>query len=471
MPPLTQPPASSPPRKGSDTIAAIATPPGHGGVGIVRLSGPQAKDVGRRLFAPSSPNFSDFTPRLLHHGSVLDSMPEGPVLDEVLLVWFPGPRSYTGEDVIEINCHGGPAVVGAILEAALRCGCRLAEPGEFTKRAFLNGRLDLAQAEAVAEIIAAPSKQGLRLAQAKLSGRLGERIRDLRKGLLELKQLFCLALDFPEEDLEEASPRQFEDLLAPAMTSIRELLAAHERARAWREGALAVLAGLVNAGKSSLLNALLGFERAIVTPAPGTTRDYLEEPLLLDGLPVRLVDTAGLRESGDIVERHGIARSRDLAGQADLVLLVHDASLPLQEEERELLASLPPERVLVLLNKCDLAVDSATLTEELAALNMEQLRVSATTGMGLEEMARRLRERLAHAPPGEELAPNLRQSQALESALRELEALLAELRQGAPCDLLDVRLEAALRHLALVTGEICPDEVLNAIFENFCIGK
>lgn len=440
----------------------------------MRCSGPQAKDIAKSLFAPSSLAFSDFIPRMLHHGHLVEhasAEAEG-VLDEVLVVWMPAPHSYTGEDVVEFHCHGGRAILAAVLESLYAAGCRPAEKGEFTKRAFFNGRLDLTQAEAVAEAIAAPGREGLRLAQARLSGRLGQQIDELRQRLLHAKQLLCLALDFPEDEVEEATPAALDAVIAPVLQTMQELLAGHQRARAWREGVLAVLAGQVNAGKSSLLNALLGYERAIVTPEPGTTRDYLEEPLLLDGLPVRLVDTAGLRETGDIVERQGLERSRDLASQADIVLLVHDASLPVQPEERELLASLPLDRVLVLCNKDDLAAGAPLgLLDEFRALDVEALRVSAKTGAGLEALARRLRERLAEIPVAGELAPNLRQSRALALASEELQALRQELAAGTPYDLLDVRLEAALRHLAEITGEICPDDVLNAIFEQFCIGK
>jgi len=464
-----------------DTIAAVATPPGSGGVGIVRLSGPRAAQVARTLFRPAAASFRDFTPRQLHHGRLVspahhddpESLENEDILDEVLAVLMPGPNSFTGEDVVEFHCHGGRAILAAVLETVLAQGCRLAERGEFTRRAFLNGRLDLSQAEAVAEAIAAPGREGLRLAQARLSGRLGRQIDELRARLLACKQLLCLALDFPEDDVEEASPDELDAQLAPVEQAIHGLLAGYERARAWREGVLAVLAGLVNAGKSSLLNALLGFERAIVTPEPGTTRDYLEEPLLLHGLPVRLVDTAGLRETGDIVERQGLERSRDLAAQADIVLLVHDATLPLQPQERELLSTLRPEGVLALCNKADLLPQGAApaAMQELRNLGVEALACSAASGAGLEELATRLQQRLAGAPPSGELAPNLRQSRALALALEELAALRKELAQGQPYDLLDVRLEAVLRHLAGITGEICPDEVLDGIFQQFCIGK
>ncbi len=460
----------------TDTIAAIATPQGlHGGVGIVRISGPAARSIATRLFRSASPRFSGFKPHRLHHGRLVAPDNENDVLDEILLAFMPAPHSFTGEDVVELHCHGGPMLLATVLEAVYACGARPAERGEFTKRAFLNGRLDLPQAEAVAEAIAAPSREGLRLAQAALSGRFGKLAASIRERLLEIKQQLCLALDFSEEDIEEASPEALLRMLAPLIDEIQILLANHLRARAWREGSLVVLAGLVNAGKSSLLNALLGFERAIVTAAPGTTRDYLEETLLLDGLPVRLVDTAGLRATGDIVELQGLERSRDLARQADLLVLVHDAALPPRPEELELLHSLDAvgSRVLAVRSKCDLPAAPQAL-EAWSALGLETVAVSSSTGQGIEELAHCIRRRLAESPPDAQagdLAPNLRQSECLRRALIELQALRQELLQGLPYDLCDLRLEAALRHLAAVTGHICPDDVLEAVFQSFCIGK
>lgn len=459
-------------RDNDDTIVAIATPPGQGGVGIIRLSGPDAAPLATSIFRSAASSFTGFVPRHMHYGHAVSPDANEDLLDEVLAVWMPGPNSFTGENVVEFHCHGGNAILQSVLDALIQCGARPAERGEFTKRAFLNGRLDLTQAEAVAEAIAAPSREGARLAQAKMAGRLGHEVSKLRRLLMSLKQNICVSLDFPEDEIEEASPEQLEASLLPVMKGIRTLLAGHERARAWREGALAVLAGKVNAGKSSLLNALLGYERAIVTELPGTTRDYLEETLLLDGLPVRMVDTAGLRPTGDIVERQGVERSRDLATQADLVVFVHDAASPLGSEEHELLLQHPPERVLAVLNKSDTlqggAPPAAAILQE---KGYEWLQLSAKSGQGVEELALRLRARLGDSPPEGDLAPNLRQSKALAAALEELEAMRNDLAAGVPYDLLDVRVEAASHHLARITGEVTADDVLNEIFDSFCIGK
>lgn len=453
----------------SDTIAAIATPLGQGGIGIIRISGPDAAAILQRLFRSSSASFAGFRPRFMHHGRIADA--SGELLDDVLVVHMPGPRTFTGEDVVEIHCHGGPAIVSAVLEAVFACGGRAADAGEFTKRAFLNGRMDLTQAEAVAEMIAAPVKSGVRLAQAKLDGMLGRRIAELRGRLELVRMKLCVAVDFPEEDIECLSPEEFLDDIASVREALAELLRNYERARCWREGVLVVLAGQVNAGKSSLMNGLLGRTRAIVTDIPGTTRDFLEEQLSFEGLPVRLVDTAGLRETGDIVEQEGVRISRDLASQADLVLLVVDARTGVGHAEEELVASVGADRVMVVLNKTDL-VEALPVVPQGCAY----VAVSAKKGEGLDTLvgmarAHVLSRREGGEPESGDLVPNLRQSRALRDAQDELEHLQQDIRLQLPYDILGVRLEAACAILSEITGETTPDDILNKIFESFCIGK
>jgi len=498
---------------GPETIAAIATPPGQGGVGIIRLSGPEARRIGLALFRFSDPERSDFMPRMLHHGSALDAA--GSPLDEALAVFMPGPRSYTGEDVLELHCHGSSAVLREALSAALSQGARLAERGEFTRRAFLNGRLDLTQAEAVAELIAAPDRAAVFLARTRLAGHLGERVRALRSHLERLRAELCVAVDFPEDEVDCLSPETFLSGVETVASQVRDLLAAGERTRVFREGALVVLAGPVNAGKSSLLNALLGRERAIVSETPGTTRDWLEESVSLDGLPVRLVDTAGLREAADSVELEGVRRSRELLERADLVLLVLDANLAVDSTSLVLVNDIGPERLLVVFNKTDLGIGEGAalpgphppgstapwthcpprpeepaearetrpentggpggLVPPAARGMFQALSVSARTGAGVAELAEAVRARLTEAAGGEpqpgELAPNLRQARAMQAALDELAALAMDITTGVPYDLLGVRLETACVHLGEISGEIAPQDVLDAVFDTFCIGK
>ena len=467
-----------------DTIIAIATAPGPGAVGIVRLSGPEAQALAGALFRSPHAGFSGLKPRRLHHGSLVDA--SGRVLDEALVAVMPGPGSFTGEDVAEFHCHGGPAVLRAVLEELLARGARLARPGEFTLRAFLGGKLDLTQAEAVAETIAAPTRAALHLAQLKLSGALSQRIADLRGALESLRARLCLAVDFPDEDVECLPLSALRQEALAVAAGVERLLAGVERARAWREGVLAVLAGRVNAGKSSLLNALVGRRRALVSEVPGTTRDYLEEQLDLSGLLVRLVDTAGLRgpdgpEALDPVEAQGQDLSREFMGRAEAVLYVIDAAQPLHQVDRAALAGLAPGRSLVLLNKCDLPAsrECGQEAEDAAkALGLDSVRVSARTGEGLEELCAGLREKLLDGrtgacaePDPDEVAPNARQAAVLRQAQAELVALADDALAGLPYDILGVRLEAACRLLSELTGEITPDGVLEGIFATFCLGK
>ena len=338
----------------NDTIAAIATPPGAGAVGIIRVSGPDARSVGMALFHSGRSGFAGFRPYHLHHGQL--RTPEGTFVDEALVAFMPGPRSFTGEDVVELHCHGGMAILRTVMEQCLELGVRPAGPGEFSKRAFLNGRMDLARAEAVMELVNAPSETAIRLAGAKLEGHFSRRVEELRLLLENLRVQLCVAVDFPEDEVDCLAPAALDAALEEAGAAIADLAGNHERVRHWRDGALVVLAGQVNAGKSSLLNAVLGVNRAIVTEIPGTTRDYLEEPVSLDGLPVRLVDTAGLRDAAGTVESLGITRSRELAASADLVLLVIDADLGPGAEDLSLLDQDVP--LLVLANKMDLVSES-----------------------------------------------------------------------------------------------------------------
>lgn len=485
----------------ADTIAAIATPPGLGGIAILRVSGPEAGSVLRALFTPSRPLASGaFRPRFMHHGHCLDA--DGRRLDEALAVFMPAPHSFTGEDTAEIHCHGGMGVTAALLEASLAAGARPALPGEFTRRAFLNGRLDLTRAEAVAEMIAAPTRQGVRLAAAKLDGLLAGEIRGLRQATDALRVQALAAMDFPDEALELLPREALLSDIEAAAGRIARLLAAFERARLWREGASAVLAGPVNAGKSSLLNALLGRERAIVSPEPGTTRDSIEESVNLGGLPLRLTDTAGLRAGGGVIEAEGIRRSHDLANAADLVLLVGDITARSTDHEREFLRrnwdKVADGRLILVFNKSDLldgdpgerarsegrARLRAAAPEGLDATALEEalrgcpcLALSAKSGLGLDALAACLRRALTEGASGgaedgtDDVAPNLRQSRLLRAAHEELRALDGAVRQGMGPEIASAHLDAAARLLDEVTGASGAEELLDMVFADFCIGK
>lgn len=463
------------------TIAAIATAPGAGGIGIVRLSGPEAGSILSLVFRPLSPRFETFRPWRLHHGRVLDD--GGEELDDVLAVYMPGPHTFTGEDMAEIHCHGGHFLVQAVLESVLRWGAEQAERGEFSRRAFRNGRLDLSQAEAVAELIAAPSREAVRFGLSRLDGLLGRRVKALRTQLDGLRAQMCLAVDFPDEEVESLPPADFAAAAAATAEAVAALLRGQRRARVMERGALVVLAGAVNAGKSSLMNALLGRQRALVTDIPGTTRDYIEEICDLDGLPVRLVDTAGLRRADDSVEELGIALSREKLAQADAVVLMLDGKALGEAGARaencpepaaaEVLALAGDVPLLLVWNKVD-CCDPACFPPRWAG-NRPVVRLCARTGAGLEDLAARLRELVlaeaAERPPDDGLAPNARQALALERALAELRGLHDDILAGHPYDCCAVRLDAATAHLDEVTGRSSTEDVLNSIFEQFCIGK
>ncbi len=458
-----------------DTIAAIATAPGAGGIGIVRVSGPQALPVLETLFAPAGTG--SWRPWTLRRGRVRDAA--GETLDDALAVFMPGPKTFTGEDVAELQCHGGPVLLATVLEACLNAGARLAERGEFTRRAFLNGRMDLTQAEAVAEMIAAPSKEGARLAAAKLDGVLGQRIAGLRERVEHLRAQLCLAVDFPDDEVECLPREGFLAAIAEVNTAVAALLAGFERTRCWREGVTVALAGPVNAGKSSLLNALLGRQRAVVTEYAGTTRDFLEESVQLAGLPVRLVDTAGLRETDNPAEAQGIRLGRSMIASADVVLLMVDGAEGTTSDTWKLLDELGPERTLLVWNKSDLATPPLRWYVPVTGISAPPAGhavLSARLGEGLETLAEAVRElALARSqgrePEPGEAVPNLRQARSLAEVRGELDALDQAVRAGIPYDLCAVRLEGAASALAEITGLDTPEDVLNRIFASFCIGK
>jgi len=442
-----------------DTIAAIATPLGEGGIGIVRLSGAEARSITEKLFS------GQLQPNHLTYGHIRDC-DSGEVVDEVLVSYMPAPHSYTREDVVEINCHGGPMPLKRVLELLLCCGARLAHPGEFTLRAFLNGRLDLTQAEAVLHIIQARTAASLRLAVAGLEGNLSNRIKELRSQLMPLLAYLTACIDFPEDEVEE------QDIVGPlseTLKRIHELLASADAGIIYRQGVRTAIVGRPNVGKSSLLNRLLRHSRAIVSPIPGTTRDTLEEVVNIKGIPFVLVDTAGIRHSRDLLESLSVERSRQALEQADLVLLVLDTSQPLTIADLEIISSLAQKRVLVAANKNDLPNQA-----DLSGLSWPLVPISALSGDGLaqlEEMMASLILRGQVYTSDHLLVSTLRQKQALEKAAHYLESALEAIKTGLPEDFISIDLTSAVNTLGEITGETVGEELLESIFSQFCVGK
>ncbi len=453
-----------------DTIAAIATPPGEGGIGIVRLSGAQAHPIAQVVFRPLHPG--PLRPYRLRYGHVVEA--SGAPIDEALCAYMRAPRSFTREDVIEISCHGGALSVQLTLARVLEAGARLARPGEFTLRAFLNGRIDLTQAEATLDVIRAQTTAGLALAQAQLGGWLAQEVRHLRGQLLEPLAYLTALIDFPEDDVPyQAYLPAIQDSLA----GVERLLAGATQGIVYRQGARAALVGRPNVGKSSLLNALLRVQRAIVTPIPGTTRDTLEETANLDGIPVVLIDTAGIHESHDPVEQLGVERSRHALAGADLALLVLDATVPPGPADR-VIAELTYEKPTILIwNKQDV-VQNPDLVAPCPFDHPHLLGVvatTATTGGGIDRLIQTIsRALLGGAPLGAgaaHLVSSPRHRDALQRAADYLRAVLISCEQGVTVDLVAGDLTVALNALGEITGEAVGEDLLDTIFARFCIGK
>jgi tRNA modification GTPase len=451
-----------------DTIAAIATPLGEAGLGVIRLSGPEAVPLASRLVQTRAPLDGAAT-HTLHHGWIVRGEQR---LDEVVVALFRSPTSYTGEDVVEFSCHGSPAVLRTLLQWLLDSGARLARPGEFTQRAFANGRMDLAQAEAVATLIGAKSARAAQAAADQLSGGLSKRVNALRRSLTDLLADLEANLDFVEEDLPNLPQERLRDGISDLRREVENLLSTSVRGRRLREGLTVVLTGRPNVGKSSLFNALLAEERAIVTPVPGTTRDILEEGLTWNGHALTLVDTAGLRETTDPVEAEGTARARRARDRADLVVFVIDGSQPLSDEDRALALATRGTRAIAALNKSDRG--ARVSSADAAGLGFSTaLRVSALTGEGLPALRAAV---LSHLPDdahtGETIViVNERHGEKLAEAGAALDDAARAVAAGRSEEAVAADLRRAGEALAAITGHDVGDDVLDAIFRRFCIGK
>ena len=458
----------------TETISGISTPLGEGGIGIIRISGQDALKVAERItILKAKIPFSSILSHTIHYGFVADPT-TGDKIDEILMLYMKGPRSFTGEDVVELHCHGGLVPVRSIYELTVQFGARPAEPGEFTKRAFLNGRIDLAQAEAVIDIIRAKTEASSRAALTQLQGILSAKINEMRQSLLEMLAYAEAAIDFPEDDIEEITTAQIAERVGVILTQIDELVASAHSGKIMREGLFTVIAGKPNVGKSSLLNALLRESRAIVTDIPGTTRDVIEEFINLKGIPLRLVDTAGVRETNDVVEKIGVEKTQEILRKADLILLMLDASLPLSEEDRALLISLKDRPVIILINKTDLPLKLDTAEVARIVPEKKILRLSVVDKEGLQELEDYLVSLVyeGRVAGGEgTIITNARHLYALQKARDSLSDVLQTAGAQMPVDCIVVDLKAAWEFLGEITGDTVREDIIDQIFATFCLGK
>ncbi|HLX11369.1 MAG TPA: tRNA uridine-5-carboxymethylaminomethyl(34) synthesis GTPase MnmE [Bacteroidota bacterium] len=461
----------------NDTIAAIATPIGTGGIAVIRISGDDAIAIADKCFRGKHP-LASVESHTAHFGSFVNSGNEE--IDQVVATIFKGPHSFTGEDVVEIGCHGGMFVTKTILESILSAGARAATPGEFTKHAFLNGRMDLAQAEATADLIHSSSNRAARSSISQLAGMLSNKINELRESLLTACSLLELELDFSEEGLEFINKSNIINNIESVIADLKTLLSSYSIGKIYREGIKVVIAGKPNVGKSSLMNALLNSDRAIVTDIPGTTRDVIEENITIDGILVRLVDTAGIRQSDNLVETEGIRRTNDQIADADIILFVLDPSQGFTQEDVKILSSMSQNlnghspTLIVAQNKSDL-LNCRVKDFPPELVNLPIQKISAKTGIGLDQLRSSLSQKAAqeleNVSDSSLILTNSRHKQSIEKTISSLEISLNSLNSSLSNDLISIDIRAGLNALGEIVGVITSEDVLNNIFSKFCIGK
>ncbi len=448
-----------------DTIAAISTPKGEGGIGIIRISGDKSFEILNKIFNTKNPN-KDLGFYKFNYGFIHD---KGKIIDEVMIVRMKAPKTYTCEDVVEINCHGGYFVTEKVLELVLKNGARHAEKGEFTKRAFMNGRIDLSQAEAVMDLIHGKTEKSIFLSLDQLRGDLKNKINNFKKSLLDVTAHVNVVLDYPEEGIDDPLPENLRKNLEKVYEEANLLIESYDKGKKIKEGIKTVIVGKPNVGKSTLLNSLLREERAIVTHVPGTTRDIIEEIINIKGIPLVLTDTAGIRKTDDIVENIGVEKSKQLIEKADLILLVLDASEKLEKEDMEVIEKIKEnnKKTIVLLNKIDLERKL-----DLSSYNLENIvEISAKDNIGIEEMEDKIYSYIVEEDVEKLIITNIRHKTALEKTKEAVKNIFETIDTGMPMDLISVDLKEALDSLSEITGEISSEDILEHIFGNFCVGK
>ncbi|MEW6095158.1 MAG: tRNA uridine-5-carboxymethylaminomethyl(34) synthesis GTPase MnmE [bacterium] len=456
----------------NDTIAAISTPLGEGGIGIVRLSGKKAVEIADKIFRGKD-KVSKFLSHTIHYGEIIDPA-TFEVVDSVLLSIMRAPKSYTCEDIVEINAHGGIIPLNRILEIVLSSGARLAEPGEFTRRAFLNGRIDLSQAEAVVELIRAKTDLAAKVALSQLSGNMYKEISNLRKEIVSLLAELEASIDFYEEDIELVSIYEILDRLNKSKKHIEQLIENAKYGKILHQGIITTIIGRPNVGKSSLLNALVGQPRAIVTHIPGTTRDAIEEMIDIEGIPLKVVDTAGLRHTVDIVEEEGVKRAKEALKQADLVIFVMDGSENITSDDIKIMDELKDKETILIINKFDLPqlVELDKIKKYLP--DKPIINISATQGIGLNELKKTIKEIFFAGKvlsTDELIITNLRHKEALKSSLKNINTAVNAIENNLSFEFVAIDLRELLNNLGLIVGETVTEDILDEIFSKFCIGK
>ncbi len=455
-----------------DIIAAISTPLGSGGIGIVRMSGTGCIALADTLFQGKK-KLTQKATHTLSYGKIIDGK-NGEVIDEVLVSVMKAPHTYTKEDIVEINCHGGFLVTQRVLQAVLVAGARLAEPGEFTKRGFLNGRIDLTQAEAIIDLIQSKTELSRQAAVNQLEGRLKIQVREMRNDVIDMIASIEAVIDYPEHDVEEETYDTMEKATKQLLQRMEKLLAGADRGKILREGLQTVIVGKPNVGKSSLLNWFLEEDRAIVTDIPGTTRDTVEEYINIDGIPIKIVDTAGIRETGDVVEKMGVEKSKTYAEQADLILMMLDASRPLEQEDKEILSFIQGKHNIVLLNKADLEQKLSHAELEQYVSKKQILSVSVKHNTGFDALIDAIKTMFFSgqtATADDALLGNTRHKTALFQAKEAMERCLVTIQTRMPEDFISMDLQGASHALGEITGDVTDEEIIDRIFTKFCLGK
>ncbi len=456
-----------------DTICAIATPIGEGGVAIIRISGEKALNIASNIFvAKNSYDVKNMQTYTMKYGNVID-LENKEIVDEVILSYMKAPNSYTREDVVEISCHGGFMPTNSVLNQVIRSGARLSEPGEFTKRAFLNGRIDLSQAEAVMDIIMSKTELSMKSAILQSNGALSREISELRRYLLNVLALIEYSVDFTEDDediIDDKLISQIKDGIDKTIFKINNLLANANEGKIIRDGLNVVIAGKPNVGKSSLLNALVREKRSIVTDIPGTTRDVIEEYINLDGIPIKIIDTAGIRDTEDKIEKIGVEKSKEKIREADLVILMIDTSRAIDNEDKDIIDKIKDKKYIILLNKIDL--DIKISKEILNNLN-NTIEISAKTGEGIDSLKKEIKKLFFNGEINTEslIISNTRHKQALYRALENCEIALSKININEYLDLISIYITAAMKALGEITGDELEEDLLNKIFSEFCVGK